>query len=486
MRLAAGNDVPGKRMSTTASLRGAGRNPVAPQSISVAGEVLNIQQWLRVLPGKRLVGRGGWQEQQVLAKLFIANGAERHWQRESTGVQALQRAGIPTPDLLGSGELPGGGYYLLTEYLDDARTLQQRWETLPDSSPASQQAQSILHDALRIIAAMHAQGIMQTDLHLGNFLQRDAQLYVIDGDAIEVREPGKPLPLSDAQSNLGLFFAQLLPEWDAQLDRLLPVYLEHNPAVALQHQDVLREVGRQRRTRLNNFLGKTLRDCSQFAVTRTAGRFCVVLRAEADALAPLLADPDSAFAGQSLLKDGGSSTVARIRINERDLVVKRYNIKGVGHWLKRFWRPSRAWHSWLSGWRLSFLGIATPQPLAMIERRMGPLRREAWLITEYCAGDNLLQRLGASGDELPEQSTADALLQVFNQLHQARISHGDCKATNLLWHGHQVYLIDLDAMQAHGDESGWRKGWARDRARFIRNWRADSALAEWLERALPR
>src|SRR5690554_662566 len=113
-------------MTSTARLREAGRNPPLPLELALAGgRPLEVQQWLRILPGKRLVGRGEWESQQVLAKLFIATGAERHWQRESVGIQALQRAGINTPDLLGSGELPGGGRYLLTEYLPGAQSLQQ-------------------------------------------------------------------------------------------------------------------------------------------------------------------------------------------------------------------------------------------------------------------------------------------------------------------------------------------------------------------------
>ena len=472
--------------SSTARLREAGRQPPLPLSLPVAGAVLEIRQWLRILPGKRLVGQGEWRGQQVLAKLFIATGAERHWQRESVGVQALQRAGITTPALLDSGELPGGGRYLLTEYLPGARSLQQCWKQLADRSPGNPEAVAILQRALRTIAAMHARGLAQTDLHLGNFLQAQQQLYVIDGDAIEAAEPGKPLALSAAQANLALFFAQLMPEWDRQVEHLLQSYLGHHALPGLDQQGLLELIRAQRQNRLDNFLGKTLRDCSQFAVQRSCNRFAVVLRSEQQALAPLLADPDSAFGGAPLLKDGGSSTVALASVGGRELVIKRYNIKGFGHWLTRFWRPSRAWHSWLAAWRLQFLGIATPTPLAMIERRIGPWRRQAWLVSEYCPGPNLLQQLGESGAAIPDSTTADALLGVFQQLVDAGISHGDFKATNLLWQDDQVVLIDLDVMQAHRSEAGRGKAWARDRARFIRNWPADSALAQWLESVMPR
>ena len=473
--------------TTTAQLRKAGRTP--PETVEVAlgqSETLHIDGWLRILPGKRLVGRGQWQGRQVLAKLFIANGAERHWQRESVGIQALQRAGLPTPDLLVSGELPGGGYYLLTEFLLGSQNLQECWEALTDPSTDSRDACAILLEAIEIIAHMHVQGLAQADLHLANFLRHGDVLHVIDGDAIEVQEPGKPLKPSVSLSNLALFFAQFDARWDRYIDSLLKVYQSINPLPDIDRRKLDAAIRNIRQQRLNSFLDKALRDCSQFAVARSARYFRVVLRSEQQALAPLLADPDQFFTGEPLLKDGGSATVTRATVNGRELVIKRYNIKGPGHWLKRFWRPSRAWHSWLAGWRLSFLGITTPQPLAMIERRIGPLRRQAWLVTEYCPGQSLLGHLGEEGDCIPDATTADAMLYSFGQLADARISHGDFKATNQLWHDGKVWLIDLDAMQAHGDQASWHKEWLRDRSRFIRNWPSGSQLAEWLEQTLPR
>lgn len=468
----------------TARLREYGRTPPEPMTLPLAEGELRIRRWLRVLPGKRLVGHGELNGQPVLAKLFIATGAERHWQRESVGIQALQRAALSTPALLASGELAGGGRYLLTEYLTDARSLQQLWDELADQHPGSAAAEAVLRCALTLIGRMHRQGLQQTDLHLGNFLQQGDELYVIDGDAIEVSDPGRPLSDAARLDNLGLFFAQLPPEWDQRMRELLGTYMISCDG-GLDATAVVTATARRRQARLQQFLDKTLRDCTQFAVSRRFDRFISVLRSEQALLAPLLADPDSAFAGQPLLKAGGSSTVTRVTLGGRELVVKRYNIKGPGHWLKRFWRPSRAWHSWLAAWRLDFLGIATPQPLAMIERRFGPLRSQAWLISEYCPGENLLQHLGEQGERVPQGREAQQLLRPFHQLHAARISHGDFKATNLLWHQEQAVLIDLDAMQTHDEPTAWQRAWQKDRARFIRNWPEGSALRLWLEANLP-
>ena len=78
-----------------------------------------------------------------------------------------------------------------------------------------------------------------------------------------------------------------------------------------------------------------------------------------------------------------------------------------------FWRPSRAWHSWVAGHRLAFFGIPTPAPLAMLEERVGPLRRRAFLVTDYCPGESLMQRL--SPDHEPDAEMAAALISLFEQ-----------------------------------------------------------------------
>jgi tRNA A-37 threonylcarbamoyl transferase component Bud32 len=471
-------------MSLTTDLRGAGREPPLSLVLPLPEGEARVLRWLRVLPGKRLVAQVEIAGSVRLLKLFIAAGAERHCAREASGIRALQAQGVATPELLGEGEIDGGGRYLLSAYLDGAETLQQRWEALPARQPGDADALTLLGQALSLIGTMHQRGLVQTDLHLGNFLLHETQLYVIDGDAVETLNPGAPLAPAQAEDNLAIFFAQLDPEWDELCELLLIGYLQHSP-LALNPDRLAEQIKRVRQRRLDDFLRKTLRDCTQFSIKRSWTRFAAVVRTEYQRLASLLAAPDDALAGQTLLKDGGSSTVGCAVADGKSVVIKRYNIKGFGHWLTRFWRPSRAWHSWLAAHRLQFLGVPTPAPLAMIEQRFGPLRRRAWLLTEYCPGVDLLHHLGKDGLQLPDEHTAMALLHLFAQLAQARISHGDFKATNLLWHQGRVVLIDLDAMQAHRSESGWRRCWQKDRQRFIRNWPASSPLAVWLEEHMP-
>ena len=106
-------------------------------------------------------------------------------------------------------------------------------------------------------------------------------------------------------------------------------------------------------------------------------------RAHAERLQPLLADLDGHIERGHIFKTGGAATVARVELDGRPLLVKRYNIKSRLHWLKRCWRPSRAWHSWIAGNRLDFLGIATwIFDIYLAERLNGISPNGAWTITE--------------------------------------------------------------------------------------------------------
>jgi Ser/Thr protein kinase RdoA (MazF antagonist) len=94
--------------------------------------------------------------------------------------------------------------------------------------------------------------------------------------------------------------------------------------------------------------------------------------------------------------------------------------------------------------------------------------------------------LGHEGHQPPPEAVGEALQQLFSQLAAARISHGDLKATNLLWDSGRIALIDLDALQVHRRHASWRRAAAVDRARLIRNWPVDSPLAVWLESTLDK
>ncbi len=470
-----------------AELADAGRTPRLPQPLQLPGGDLQLQQLLRVLPGQRYVALAQWQGRPVLAKLLVGNKAARHFQRELDGARQLAEQGLNTPQLLADGLRDGEGGWLLFEYLQGAESLWDAWRAVENQALLSAEQQAVLASALASIAQMHRQGLWQADLHLDNLLQHDGQLYVIDGGGVQVEIAGQPLSRKRVLENLGVFFAQLPVELTPFIEELLVHYLLVNGEHALPLEALLGELAKVRQWRLRDYLRKAARDCTLFAAKIGAFGLRVVRRADQSTLQPLLEDIDRLTEQGHIYKTGGAATVAQVQLQGRSLVVKRYNVKSLGHWLKRFWRPSRAWHSWIAGNRLQLLGIATPQPLAVLERRWCWLRGRAYLITEYCGGQDIIARFQAFHDGSPPESDLLALDRLFAALLRERISHGDFKGHNLFWDDRLACwsLIDLDAMQQHRSARGFARAYARDRARFLRNWPADSQLFKLLDQRLP-
>ncbi|MGB9087993.1 MAG: lipopolysaccharide kinase InaA family protein [Pseudomonas farsensis] len=472
-------------------LKAAGRSPQVPLTITLADAAgaadLQLLSLLRVLPGQRYVGAGIWRGTKVLAKLLVGGNAARHFQRELDGARLMAAQGLTTPRLLADGLKEGEGGWLLFEFIENAESLGDAWAAVEHLPMLADEQHLVLGEALTAVAQMHAKGLWQQDLHLDNLLRQGGQLYLIDGAGIKAETPGQQLSRQRVLENLGVFFAQLPKRLEPFIEEALVHYLLANAEHALPLEALLKQVDKVRGWRLKDYLDKAGRECTLFSVERSLSGLRAICRSEVQALVPVLEQADTYLDQGHLYKTGGAASVARIEVDGRPLVLKRYNIKNTAHWFKRFWRPSRAWHSWIEGHRLMFLDIATPRPLALLETRTLGLRNRAYLLTEYIDGPDLTACFApfVESGEAPDEQV-DALVQLMQQLIRERISHGDFKGHNLFWVDGRWSLIDLDAMCQHATQMSFAKAFARDRARLLRNWPSSSALYQRLDQRLPR
>ncbi|CAH0189055.1 serine/threonine protein kinase [Pseudomonas mediterranea] len=472
-------------------LKSAGRSPGLPLSLELADAAgpaqLQLLSLLRVLPGQRYVGAGVWRGRPVLAKLLVGSKAARHFQRELQGVRLLAEQGLTTPLLLADGLKDGEGGWLLFELLEGAESLGDAWKQVEQLPLLADEQTMVLAEALGAIAQLHGRGLWQEDLHLDNLLRHDGKLYLIDGAGIQAETPGQPLSRQKVLENLGVFFAQLPKSIEPFTEELLVHYLLGNAEHALPMEALQKQIVKVQAWRLNDFMEKVGRECSLFSVQRGAFGLRAIRREEEAAMIPVLARADALLDQGHLYKTGGAASVGKVEVDGRTLVIKRYNIKNFAHWLKRFWRPSRAWHSWREGHRLAFLGIATPKPLALLEKRFLWLRRGAYLVTEHLSGPDIIERFApyVENGEAPESELL-ALERLFADLIRERISHGDLKGHNLFWQHDRWALIDLDSMCQHRTDASFAPAYARDRARFMRNWPESSALYRVIDQSVPK
>ena len=441
-----------------------------------AAAQVSCDEVVRAIPGKRLVCRGTWQGQPVYIKVYL--GPDKYWQAECRGLRALHENGIAAPALLHAGTADHGALHVIVlAAIEPAQTLACAWEQAIDQTVRI----GLLRLALSTLAMHHRAGLEQSDIHLNNFLLSGGRLYTLDGGGI--RSHGKAgLSLRRSRDNLARFFAQLYPRFDALIEAVLPDYASQRswPAGRISVAVLRRRVRHFRRRRQRHFLKKIFRDCSAFICQKDwrSFRVCDRLLATPE-LQGLLADPDASLqrADARYLKQGNTCTLWTVSISGRPLVVKRYNIKGLAHRLGRLLRRTRASTSWKNAHRLAMYGIHGARPVALCERRFGPLRGKAWLIMEYLAGDDITRLCEASHtDGEATKQVVSEMTSLLAQLAQCRISHGDMKATNVIQSSQGLAIIDLDAMREHRSEAAFRRAQQRDLQRFLLNWQQCPSL----------
>lgn len=438
---------------------------------------LTLLQQLRALPHRRAVFKALFKDNVVLVKMFVGDDAKRDSEREKAGINALQIIGSKTPALLNEAHLPQQqGIVLIIDYLENASSVHDMYLQADEAHKAQ-----LLEKIVQLIAKQHEGGVYQSDIHLSNFLWSDEMIYTIDGGGINAKSIHQPLPQSLAIKNLSLFFAQLHPADDVLLPQLVERYnaIGHTQYCA---NDVLCLTQAFRQKRLATFLKKIYRNCSEFACTKTVDEFRVCRREMAtpafhawldnlDALLALTKKP-------AKMKHGPTSFVARLEWEGHSYIVKRYNIKGFWHALSRCCRPSRAWVSWRNGHLLRFLGITTPEPIALIEKRIGPFRGKAYLVTQAVDGLPLDKAI------VDDRACIGLAATQIRRLADAQISHGDMKANNFMVSAHKVYLIDLDTMKQHHSAWFFHQAFRDDLQRFMRNWENEPTIRAAFENEL--
>jgi tRNA A-37 threonylcarbamoyl transferase component Bud32 len=341
-----------------------------------------------------------------------------------------------------------------------------------------------------VLAHQHLAGLKQNDLHMGNFVVTDSEIYTLDAGSVDARFMGSQLPEDASLENLGVFFAQFYPDMDRLIDDVFHEYVKKRgwSPQKDRYTRLMKSVHSQRTNRKRKYLKKIYRECTSYICQKTWNRFLVCGRQyHKEDILPLLNEPDIYMAKGQLLKNGNTATLAVVNIGGLRLVVKRYNIKSGWHALKRCLRPSRAWKSWKNAHRLILLGIPTPRPIALVEHRWGPLRAKAYFISEYVEGTNVnhLARQGQlKNNNL--QNLIDQFVGILQLFADASLSHGDFKATNFLVEAGKILITDLDAMAEHRFRWSLQRAFRKDCKRLMKNWRGMPDIEKPFQEGLQR
>ncbi|MBA3695884.1 MAG: hypothetical protein H0W85_03770 [Methylotenera sp.] len=457
---------------------------LSPESVTlIDGSQLIGLQAVRKVPGKRVVCRATWNGHDVYAKIFIGNDAEKYALRDKQGIQQLTNMKIPTPELLFYGKARDHlSYILILEAIAESENIESIWHNLP---LASSQRLQIATDLVFEVARHHNAGLYQTDLYFKNFLQEGRLIYTLDGDGI------RSLPrFNDGQTclrNLAALLSKLdVLEIEKWLVQLLKGYGKARRWTTLPRLDLVKHlINLQRHKTARNYADKKVfRTCTDVQVNANANQYFAVTRLYSDAtelsdvsqLDESLQVPD--------FKKGNTCTVGLLKTtlatyDAQKIVIKRYNVKSLWHGVMRSFRKTRAAISWANAYRLKLLGIATIQPVSLLEERFffGKLSRRSYFLSEFIDAPNVDEYFANEHDKAKRAELVKHIAELFYRLYLLKISHGDMKASNLKIVDNQPVLLDLDSMKHHrlGLLAKYRH--ARDLQRFMHNWQSDESLS---------
>jgi tRNA A-37 threonylcarbamoyl transferase component Bud32 len=142
-------------------------------------------------------------------------------------------------------------------------------------------------------------------------------------------------------------------------------------------------------------------------------------------------------------------------------MVKRPLARNGRRRLRLLCAPSRSLRGWRIGHALLHRDIPTARPLAVLERRVGPLVFDSLLLTELIPGaldlDAYLRREHAARSDAEwyrhKRELGSLLARHLRLLPERRFVHRDCKAQNILVTAHgglRLVWIDMDGLKQVG------------------------------------
>jgi len=434
----------------------------------------------------------------------------RAWEHEwRSGLYALQaeiaavRPAAFTDDLRRNGRRFG---LLVTQAEEPAYPLNEFWQQLrTDDNPVrqSEATRQLIEHLAEMIARAHQSGFEHRDMHAANILVcaiapgryrplfvdlHSARLGVPISDRAVVRNLAQLNQWFRQHSSITtrLRFLRAYCRWRNEYEVALPfgrpLKLSFRGLVAAlayaaeRHAERLgnqrdRRAGRDGRYFARLELDKGWRGMAVVRVKHmTAFSPASRLTLEPSWWRQVLSDPLRWFeAGDAeSCKQSHSAVVCRALLPHPTgpipVVMKRPRARNGWRGLRHLLPPSRSRRAWGTGHALLNRRVPTARPLAVLERRVGPLVLDSLLVTEAIPGaidlERYLRRCYGSGDGHAELTATayfhakrrliERLVQHIRRLHEHGFVHRDCKAGNILVAPppyEELFWIDLDGIR---------------------------------------
>ncbi len=169
-------------------------------------------------------------------------------------------------------------------------------------------------------------------------------------------------------------------------------------------------------------------------LSRDGKTLAVRAGSDSENLAGTFFEPDFLLASPSrTLKDSRSVKAVISQLpSGKEIFVKRYNSRGLGHSIKYVFRRQRAFRSFFTALFCESRNIPAPAALAALSSRKCGIPGVSFYFSEPVSG--IVETLDFFGrtiqDKVLEALYVSSLSEILARLHDNGIVHGDCKLSN--------------------------------------------------------
>jgi tRNA A-37 threonylcarbamoyl transferase component Bud32 len=377
----------------------------------------------------------------------------------------LAKRRLNAPEPLFYGRTEQSGWAIVMEKIIDSSTALEVFQ----KADSSQNKLNLILQIGRELAKQHSEGVLQTDLHLGNFLLRDEKVFTTD--PAQIRFFCGEISKRKSLSNLAMLACWFSDDNTDSIRKLCSEYadmrgwyIDKSDELFIKRQMVI-----HRKKTIHKELKKLLRTGKRSRRIKVTDYVAVFDKnfSETIETTDFIKKINEIMVNGQILKNGRTCFVSRVTFNGKDIVIKRYNYKNFIHSLRHTIRRSRASRNWLHAHRLRLLNVNTLAPLAYVERHKGIFVISSYFITEYVEGENYHYFLRDNNvTEQRRARTTGKIAGLFEKLEKYQISHGDLKHSNILITEDGPVLTDLDAMKVHKCKFIYKLRQAKDMNRF--------------------
>ena len=167
-----------------------------------------------------------------------------------------------------------------------------------------------------------------------------------------------------------------------------------------------------------------------------------------------------------IIKDEDGHKIIRLNLNEEIFVIKKYQIKGSWHYLRKLFSQTRALTAWKASHWFNAAGIKTFNIVAVLERYDFLTATESYLISLNLPGERLDE---VDLNKQQEYLIENRLSSFFKRLKWIGFNHGDVKSSNFFLFNQELFVFDLDIARKRFLKSRVKNKIIRDQQRILKS-----------------